>query len=89
VLIEKGGYHEAERLLKGVPRAMGADQVVDLRDAFAGLRALRRGRQEAAEDLVRELESRGARGVELDRLRRELGVSPMAEGSSAADPGCS
>lgn len=77
VLVERGQLHPAMTLASGLQRASLDERTEDSRDALLGLIELRRGQTEAARDLVRQLEARGARGAELDLLRRELGIAPL------------
>lgn len=74
VLIEQSKYHEAERLLAQVRPRVGDEQLTDTRDTMVALLELRRGQRPAALGLFAEIDARGARGVELDQLKSELGV---------------
>ncbi len=74
VLIELEQLHPAARLLDDVRAEMFDDRLTDTRDTLLARIEHRRGQRATALDLLKKLESRGARGPELDLLRREMGL---------------
>ena len=75
VLLERGQLHPALSLLQGLKLGPLDHRVADARDVMLGLLEVRRGHRDSARDLVNQLESRGARGADLDLLRDELGAA--------------
>jgi len=75
VLLEQGQLHPALGLLRAIQPGPFDHRVADARDVMLALLEVRRGQRDSARDLVNQLESRGARGADLDLLRLELGAA--------------
>lgn len=75
VLLDMGQLHAAVAILPEVRGPVPDERLIDARDVVRARIEVKRNQREAALELVRALEARGARGVELDRLRHELGIS--------------
>jgi tetratricopeptide (TPR) repeat protein len=78
VLIELGRLHPASSLLQELGLEMADERWVDTRDVYLALIEQRRGRVDAAVQIVNRLLERGARGPELRLLLEELGPAHNA-----------
>jgi tetratricopeptide (TPR) repeat protein len=74
VLIEERAFHEAQALLSSLEPMMSDTRSTDVRDTWRVLLELRRGNRATALAHLQRLRDRGARGVELDEVQRELGA---------------